>query len=109
MLNNLLLNRYLPQATKDLQRLGTHVWFLVGALLLLHLGCCITALVTIKKQKVYVINVSEAGVKNKPGPDPWHGAYYGDDRFARSSREAKHFVSWAGEAVDNLPRLSYCR
>ena len=49
------------QATMDLRRLATHVWYLMGALLLLHLACCIAALVTIGKQKVYLSGVSDAG------------------------------------------------
>ena len=51
----------------DLRRLATHVWYLMGALLLLHLACSIAALVTINKQKAFILGVSDAGEKQEGG------------------------------------------
>ena len=50
------------RATQDLSRMDTHVWFLMGGMMLLHLACFIASILTIRRQIIYVDGLSDAGV-----------------------------------------------
>jgi type VI protein secretion system component VasF len=53
------------QAMSDLYRLKVHIWIVLGAVVLLHVGCFATCMVVVHKQEVYVGAVSNAGEQFK--------------------------------------------